>query len=177
MTSGAYNEQKFWCNGLYDPRHAVGGHQPRFFDQMMAIYNHYTVVNSRITVSYAGWHSTVDTAPRLTFVLYKDDDAITNVTAAIYAIERKGSQYRSIMPTSNGQVIPPMKTSWSARKTFPGDPLSRLELQGTVATNPTEATFYVIGCENETAQTAYIEFMVTMEFDVVWDELKSTDPS
>jgi len=34
------------ANSLYDPRFAVGGHQPFGFDQLMGQYNHFTVLRS-----------------------------------------------------------------------------------------------------------------------------------
>lgn len=42
----------FIANGLYDPTVALGGHQPRGFDQYMAIYDNYTVVGSKINVNW-----------------------------------------------------------------------------------------------------------------------------
>ena len=41
----------YGVNCLYDPVLAVGGTQPMYFDQLSDIYNHYTVVASRIKVT------------------------------------------------------------------------------------------------------------------------------
>lgn len=41
---------EFRANGMYDPRVAVGGHQPYGFDQLMAQYYHYTVIKSTCVV-------------------------------------------------------------------------------------------------------------------------------
>lgn len=42
----AITANEFRANGMYDPRYAVGGHQPMGFDQLMAQYNHFTVLRS-----------------------------------------------------------------------------------------------------------------------------------
>lgn len=34
----------FVANGLFDPRHAAGGHQPRGFDELMSMYRRYEVL-------------------------------------------------------------------------------------------------------------------------------------
>ena len=48
------------ANGLFDPYVPVGGHQPYSFDQYMEFYNRYTVLGSKITVTFsAGTQMTV----------------------------------------------------------------------------------------------------------------------
>ena len=49
----------FGVNCLYDPYLALGGGQPLYFDQLSAIYNHYTVMRSRIKVTFAVSTSTM----------------------------------------------------------------------------------------------------------------------
>lgn len=44
----------FRANGCYDPNAAVGGHQPKGFDQWMALYSHFNVLGSKCTVRLAG---------------------------------------------------------------------------------------------------------------------------
>ena len=43
----------FRANGLYDPREAYGGHQPRMFDQYMALYVNAVVLGARVTVIFS----------------------------------------------------------------------------------------------------------------------------
>ena len=42
----------FRANGLHDPFYAMGGHQPRGFDQFMAQYETYTCLSSTISVNF-----------------------------------------------------------------------------------------------------------------------------
>ena len=41
----------FGTNCLFDPWLTVGGHQPLYFDQVAAIYQHYTVMKARMKVT------------------------------------------------------------------------------------------------------------------------------
>lgn len=43
----------FRANSMYDPDFSGLGHQPRGFDQLMAMYDHFTVVGSKITIMTA----------------------------------------------------------------------------------------------------------------------------
>lgn len=47
---GATVSKNFRANGLYDPYHTGIGHQPRGFDQCMALYDHYYVKKATIQV-------------------------------------------------------------------------------------------------------------------------------
>ena len=38
------------CNGMYDPRVALGGHQPMYFGRMGATYDHYVVTGATIRI-------------------------------------------------------------------------------------------------------------------------------
>lgn len=42
----------FRGNGMYDPEHAVGGHQPKAFDQMCLFYRNYLVFASKIAITF-----------------------------------------------------------------------------------------------------------------------------
>lgn len=51
-TANFASHYKMRLNSLYDPNYTGAGHQPRGFDQLMAIYEKYTVVGAKITVCY-----------------------------------------------------------------------------------------------------------------------------
>lgn len=57
--SGLKSVYVFRANDCFDPNLTSGGHQPKGFDQMMAVYNHCTVVGSKITIR--AYNQTVNT--------------------------------------------------------------------------------------------------------------------
>lgn len=52
--------KEYRANDLYDPRYAIGGHQPYGFDQIIAQYYHFTVLKSVCKVTIEGAQQYVD---------------------------------------------------------------------------------------------------------------------
>lgn len=50
--SSSINSVSYLANGLFDPQVAVGGHQPRGFDEFMEIYKKFTVKGATISVTF-----------------------------------------------------------------------------------------------------------------------------
>ena len=52
LTSTSAVVRTIRANDLFDPEFALGGHQPRGFDEMMEVYDKYTVMGSKISASF-----------------------------------------------------------------------------------------------------------------------------
>lgn len=78
---------QFRCNSVFDPDYTGVGHQPMFHDEMAAQYKYYTVLRSRIKLTFSSG-STQD----VHYVLWVDDDA-TVPTDASTCMEQHGSSY------------------------------------------------------------------------------------
>jgi len=162
-----YGNYTFSANGLFDPNITGTGHQPMYFDQMMNLYDHYTVLSSTIkfTPFYSGAFATIWTA-------LKDDDPSLSVSAYYTAAERPGS-----MTTTESLSQQPGKPLWlkfDAGKTFGGDPIAQDSLQGTVSTNPSEQTYYNIFCNGGAAGVSNsVSVLVEIWYNVQFDELTS----
>lgn len=57
-TSGVTTSQVFRANGCNDPDYSGAGHQPMFWDQWKAFYDYYTVLGSKITVTFQSRNAT-----------------------------------------------------------------------------------------------------------------------
>lgn len=164
---------RFSCNGMYDPDKTGTGHQPLFFDQMADLYNHYTVVGSKIEVRFISANST--TVP-IDVVISKDDDQTTALTTITEAREQSGA-VSGIVPPGNDTVVS-LSNTWSAKKTFGGDPLSRKEVSGDATANPTETTEFNLWAGTAATggpYTVYAQVMLT--YIAYWDELKEKTSS
>lgn len=127
----------FSANGLYDPDISGTGHQPRGFDQLMALYDHYVVIGSKITVRWANSHS----AGTLLAVSVQDNittssdpqDMLEAVNSTYHLASAVGGGPSAIMLTN--QVNP---MTFLGRKNALDDP----QLKGSASQNPSEGCYY-----------------------------------
>jgi len=169
LSSGAYQEYKLSCNGMFDPNISGSGHQPLYFDQLMAIYDHYCVTQSTITISPIP--ST--TTQAWTTVLFQDDDTSTSTTSVATAMERPGAVYTQCAAQASAPYPTSLTNTWKASQVFAGNPLSREDLCGSASANPAEETWWII-CANDAALAgSTIIYNVKISYTATFYELKS----
>jgi hypothetical protein len=153
-------------NCLYDPYLSVGGAQPLYFDQMTTIYNHYTVMKSRIKVTIIP--NTVDP-----FVggIYIDDDANPASRLLHNLMEQPSSVHR--MSQRDVQAMVLYKT-WDCKSVFGPNPLDNDNLQGNASANPAELQAFMVYMGPHDGAVSSMNFIVAIEveYDTVWAELK-----
>lgn len=169
-TNGSFGTYLFSCNGMFDPNITGTGHQPVYFDNMAALYDHYTVIGSRIKVTVSAVDGSGNGFPAYLCV-GKDDD--TSVASTFLALtEQNPADFKMVAFQGNEPVT--MTSTWSAKATFGGSVLGNDNLQGTGSANPTEQTYYVIGIQpTNTVSTALWAVFVEIEYTAIWDELKT----
>lgn len=167
--AGFPGTHQWTCNGLFDPNITGTGHQPMYFDQLAAIYNHYTVLKSKITVYM------INTASTNAFGgLYIEDDTTITPTRSDSMCEQNSSAFRMI--SSVGQATNPVvfTKSWDAVQAFGPNPLANDNLQGSSAANPTEQQYYTVFTGDIAASAVTsVNLLVVIEYETVWDELKN----
>lgn len=166
-TAGSTSTQNFSCNGMFDPDITGSGSQPLYFDQLAALYNHYTVVGSKISLQAAC--RSANTHPTVFGVFINDDSTVTNTTWDKLC-EQNSSSYSQVM-TFNGGARCAKK--WSANKNF-GSAIGDPNLQGTAAANPTEQSVFTVfhACPSAAVSAMTTDIIITIEYDAVWQELK-----
>lgn len=127
----------FSANGLFDPDITGVGHQPRGFDQLMQLYDHYVVVGSKITIRY----SNLTANPVVLAIALKDTTTTISTgqdflegTRAVYKIAATGNAGQSAIELTH-QCNP---VKFLGRS----DPLADSELKGSASANPSEGAFY-----------------------------------
>lgn len=163
---------------MYGPEGVFAGHQPYYFDQLTPIYDHYTVVGSKIKITITNLGTGGDTAepsPDRCLVLgscISDREGV--ITPNLIVQERPSGHTHVLGPANStaGQKV--IYMNWSARKAFGSAAISDPNLQGTATANPSEQQWFYIGLENN-AGGDFDKVCVTaeVEYIAVWQELKA----
>lgn len=171
-TAGSLATQLYVCNGLFAPDASGGGHQPLYFDQLTALYNHYCVLSSKIT-----WRFTAadNTNTKASYVgVFINDDTVGPAAVGLIAEQTTG-QLRQIPVYPDKSVV--ISQTWDAVKYFGPSPLANTDLQGTSAANPTEKSYFSLGYQSTGGGTTSITVEVELEFVATWKELKDVAAS
>jgi len=167
-TLGAPGFYKFACNGMFDPNLTSVGHQPYYYDQMSAIYDHYTVIGAKIVVKVIPTNNNQNS---FYVTMSQNDD--TTQTAGIDATAEQSSGSHIIVPYGANDVVRILRNSWSAKKTFGGSVLGNDNLQGNATANPTEITVWTIGILAMDAISTVNSYLdISIEYIAVWDEIR-----
>ena len=156
----------FGVNCLYDPYLSVGGAQPLYFDTMTNIYDHYTVLKSRIKVTIIP-----NTVTPFTAGITIDDDGSPSYTALSTICEQPSSVF--LTSQRDAQVITLYKT-WDAKAVFGPSPLDNDNLQGSVSANPAEIQAFIVWMRPiyTAAEGMAFDYLVEITYDTVWNEVK-----
>lgn len=129
------------ANGMYDPDQTTVGHQPRGFDQLMALYEHFTVIGCKLTVTFAQQATGTDTANVVGVSLRSSNTAITSLNDHM---EYQYQKHR-IVNSQNGDGVQTIIYQCNPNK-FLGrsKPLSDPDLKGSASSDPTEQAYFHI---------------------------------
>jgi hypothetical protein len=167
----------FAANGLYDPNVTGTGHQPMGFDEMMSMYEQYTVLSSKITVHYING-SGVGVYGAAILYLSPDTSSITAfsrlqengflVWKALYPISVVGSQCQLSMDCD----IP----TYFGRNRDKRAIVDDAQLAGAAASNPAELVYFTVAAVDAAgANTVQLSFSVEIEYEVIfWEPRKLT---
>lgn len=159
----------FKANGMFDPNTTGSGGQPLYYDQMVAIYNHYTVIGSRIKVTIVPTGTTVQEPFRVVLLPLDDATSPTNVDTAA---QQKGAVYRIAQGGINPDRII-MRSRWSAKKYFGGAVMNNSLLRGSNGVDPTEqTTFHIMAKALDGVSVINFWMGVEIEYIAIWSELK-----
>lgn len=170
--TGVLATYNFSANGMFDPNITGTGHQPLYFDQMAAIYDHYTVIGSTIKAHFVSFPE--NTTPLIVGILKNDDNNVTP-TSAVTLAEQSGCV--STLLSEDPSMIKTVSNTYSAKGTFGGNVLGNDDLQGTSSANPPEALVYTIFAQSANTNTGSVYVYVEIEYLAVWDELRDISTS
>lgn len=165
----------FSANGLFDPNDTGVGHQPRGFDQLMALYDHYTVLSARINVRFLN-----EGNPRAyTFISVRDgntpvlsfNDLMEGSTKVVSKkpLSRVTEENQSNYLTTGVTI-----GNFLGRANVMSDP----DCKGSAAGNPAEQVFFHVGASDPTtSNSGSVSFTVEIIYNVVFHEPKTPGQS
>lgn len=182
--SGNVAAHYFHANGMYDPDHTGAGHQPLGYDQWATIYDHYTVLSSKIHVQQTP-NGTADTQSTFlpgVFGVFIDDDNNLSYSKVTEVIESKQNgamaSYRAYgyPQTLTGGVNPSIVKTFSTKRFFGiRNPIGKSDYRGAfIGSNPNEGAYFVLwaGAPDGAQDVPSMTFMVTIEYIAMCTEPK-----
>lgn len=171
---GTMSVQVMSANGLYDPDISGTGHQPRGFDQIMPLFDHYTVIGAEIRVDFSSTESSLATQVGVSLV----DDGTLSSAASDY-IENGNTKYIYLAPRGSGGSTASLTMKVNPNK-FLGrsKPLADPDLKGNIGSNPSEQAFFhiwAIGAGG--SDTATVSTNITVKYIAIFTEPKRVSQS
>ncbi len=167
-TAGAIHSVVYSANSAYDPKTAAGGHQPMGYDTFSALYNHYVVVGSKITVKFISESQQI---PTICGIYLSDSQTVPYTTYQEFREARKGTQ-----GLLGSLAIKPVTaiSKFSAKKFFNLDNVKDNfdRLGALVTANPEEQAYYMIFVQSaDYANTgSEIQCLITIDYLIEYSE-------
>lgn len=126
-------------NGLFDPDFTGGGHQPIGFDQIMAMYDHYTVIGAKVTVRITN-NDTTQVARVIAQV--KDRNTVTNTLSQMNTVIENGAcVWKVLGPLGSGTETQTLRIGCNLSKAFGRSVMDGDKYWGNVGANPADQQF------------------------------------
>lgn len=159
----------FSMNGLYDPNITGIGHQPRGFDELMPLYDHYVVIGARVRVDFVN-ASTTNTA----FCFLALRDSATASTGYSDYLENGNNKHITLGVEGSGSNNKTLYYNVNPNK-FLGrsKPMADPQLKGSESGNPSEQAYlHVAAVSSDLFTASNMTILVTIEYTAVLIEPK-----
>lgn len=144
--------QVYRANGLYDPDVTGVGHQPRGFDQLMLLYDHFIVLGANITVRFAS--RDVDTVDQICCIALRDS---STVETDMIDYTEQGTVVSGVCDGGAGSKALTLRMKVNPNKFLSRSrPLSDPHLKGSVTSDPSEQCFFHVASSAISSEDAGI---------------------
>jgi len=167
LTAGVYS-----ANGMFDPNISGIGHQPLLFDQMSALYNHYTVLSAKISVAFM---TSGDTASTNSYIVALRTSSGTTVETNVDRLMESGEALWTYIGQGNGgNSLAVLKKRNNLNKFFGHRVMNEDDNAGSISTNPAEQAYFHVtaGSFADGIDVDPINCVVTIDYDAIWHEPK-----
>lgn len=164
--SGVPTSRVYRGNGLFDPDAAVGGHQPYMWDQLSALYQHYTCWGSKIIVQCRISNPFGMGGAASPVVVITPTN--TSISAPVLETAMERPRARSVLLPGNGDTriisnsvkSAAMLTKW------------RQDMQALTTADPVDQWFWHVITEGVDNSESNIDCTVTIFYDITFYERK-----
>lgn len=170
-TIGSAAAYVFSANGIFDPNITGTGHQPIGFDQMMLMYEQYTVIRSHIKVTFLA----TDEPIRVAITLGPDATPPSNSMIAMENGLIKSTIVAGAGGDSGTNRLKTLTLSCDVPKYFGKQyqaVLGDTQLQGDIANNPLEQVYFQVLAWDPYGSSATVAFDAVISYDVMYWEPK-----
>lgn len=165
-TAGSVYYQVMLANSIFDPDVTGVGHQPMYRDTYAGIYDHYTVLGSKITVHFTNTSSTGTVIAGV-----RGDDDGTGSTTLTTIMEGNNGTWVQLGQNGSGQDTKTVTCTFEPLADFGVDAKDDGFSSTAVGSNPTEGFYYHIFAANTVAGTSTILASIEIEYTVKFSEL------
>lgn len=152
--------QVFSANGLYDPDITGVGHQPRGFDQIMQLYDHYNVNFSKIRVTFMASSNQAGTCCGISLI----DDPSPEADM-IQGMENRICSYKGLA-FGNGAVDVFLR--FNSKQYFD---IKDRQLYGSVSGNPNDQAYFVVFVQpTYSVDLGAVDYLVEIDYNVTFSE-------
>lgn len=162
---------RYSCNGLFDVDITGAGHQPRGFDQMMAFYEHYTVIGSVIEVQFCP--SVYSNSTAIALIARRETTLASNNDYTEYL--EPGRSVWTTFPCNGGIDPKVLRMTWKPSfDTNSKNPLDEGSLAGSVSANPTKGSAWhiCVGPADKSSDLAVITALIVIKYIVIFTDPK-----
>jgi hypothetical protein len=163
------------ANGMFDPDISGGGHQPLGFDELMTMYNHYTVYRSKISVQFI--HGSGSTTTGACGIYLSPDT--TNITAVSRLLENGLVTWKTLLPVNVDGSHASLSmdcdvASYYGRDLNPRELEESTDLYGTAAANPNDQVYFGLLAFDPTASNQITLFAIVeiIYYAFLWEPRK-----
>ncbi len=160
--------QVYRANSLYDPNFSGGGHRVLGFDQIMPLYDHYTVIGSRIKVTC------VNTDPdNVQNVILHLSDTTTLVTDTNRILENGQNRWKQLGIQGSGNESAVLTLNCNISKFLGRKVMQNSDCRGDVGSNPVEGVFFhITTTPSESANSLPVRVLCEIEYIAILTEPK-----
>lgn len=160
----------FALNGLYDPDTSGAGHQPLGFDQIMLMYNHYTVIGARVRATFVNTDTTY--AQNVSLSLKDSSTATADFSRTI----ENGSSRWACVGTDGAPKT--LSLNCSMNKFFGRKILQDNIFRGDISSNPDEIVYlHAQVSPTDAVNSTAVRMTIVIEYIAVMTEPKALTQS